>query len=91
MKFTAAMLKREAHQKNSRDDPLGSSRVQRSGNCQMNIARYRKLLETSLDKPTRATVERLLANERAHRAECKWHPGFPSAFPIRNLGINPGS
>jgi hypothetical protein len=44
--------------------------VARSGNCQMNIAHYRKLLETSLDKPTRATVERLLANEHAHFAEC---------------------
>ena len=36
--------------------------------AQLNIERYSKLLQTSLDEVTRTTVEKLLANEKAKLA-----------------------
>lgn len=39
--------------------------------AEMNIAHFTRLLQTSLDKKTRATVEKLLEDEKAKLADLK--------------------
>ena len=47
--------------------------------AQLNIERYSKLLQTSLDEVTRTTVEKLLANEKAKLAMVPDKRHFPAA------------
>jgi hypothetical protein len=39
----------------------------------------------------RTTAVEMSLRQNGVQPIAKWHPGFPSAFPIRNLGINPES